>query len=86
LVKIAAFSGDVMLSLAEFDAALDRYLASDATPGQPQLALLQRWSEQLGQPETSLPSETELAEIRRQMWARIQVLTAAPDKPAAPNE
>jgi len=75
-----------MLSLAAFEAALDRYLTSDTLPSQPQMELLKRWSEQLGQPEASLLSEAELAETRRQMWARIQALTAASDELATPSE
>ena len=74
-----------MLTLEEFEAALARYAARDAQSDQPQAALLKRWCEQLGQPETSALSEAELAETRRRMWARIQALTASPDAPDAPQ-
>lgn len=74
-----------MLSLPEFEASLDQYLASEELPSPQQEALLKRWSEQLGQPEASPLDEAELAESRRLMWARIQALTASPDKPPTPG-
>jgi DNA-directed RNA polymerase specialized sigma24 family protein len=74
-----------MLSLPEFEALLDHYLASEELPNPHQVALLKRWSEQLGYPEAAPLQEAELAEIHRLMWARIQALTASPDEPPTPS-
>jgi DNA-directed RNA polymerase specialized sigma24 family protein len=74
-----------MLSLPEFEALLDYYLASEELPNPQQEALLKRWSEQLGQSETAPLGETELAESHRLMWARIQALTASPNEPPTPG-
>ena len=70
-----------MLSLPEFEALLDHYLASEELPNPQQEALIKRWSEQLGQPEAAPLSEAELAESRRLIWARIQTLTASSEEP-----
>jgi hypothetical protein len=74
-----------MLNLPEFEALLDQYLAGEKLPSPQQEALLKRWSEQLGQPETAPLSEAELAESRRLMWARLQALTASADEPPTPS-
>jgi len=74
-----------MLSLPEFEALLDQYLASEELPSPQQEALLKRWSEQLGQPEAASLSEADLAESHRLMWARIQALTTLADEPPAPG-
>jgi hypothetical protein len=74
-----------MLSLPEFEALLDQYLAGEKLPSPQQEALLKRWSEQLGQPEASSLSEADLAESRRLIWARIQTLTASADEPPTPS-
>lgn len=79
------FADAAMLTPEEFEAALDHYLAGDAPPSQPQVALLQRWSEQLDQPELSPLSAAELVETRRRMWARIQALTASSTALPAPS-
>ena len=74
-----------MLSLPEFEALLDQYLAGEKLPSPQQEALLKRWSEQLRQPEAAPLSEAELAESRRLMWARIQALTTSADEPPTPS-
>jgi hypothetical protein len=74
-----------MLSLSEFEALLDQYLASEELPSPQQVALLKRWSEQLGQPKATSLREAELAESHRLMWARIQALTASPNEPPTPS-
>ena len=74
-----------MLSLPEFEALLDQYLASEGIPNSQQILLLKRWSEQLGQSESTQLSACELAESRRLMWARIQALTALGDEPPMPS-
>jgi hypothetical protein len=74
-----------MLSLQEFEALLDQYLASEELPNSQQATLLERWSEQLGQSKPAQLSEGELAESHRLMWARIQALTASADEPPTPS-
>lgn len=74
-----------MLSLQEFEALLDQYLASEELPNAQHATVLKRWSEPLRQPEPTQLSEDELAESHRVMWARIQALTALDDEPPTPG-
>lgn len=63
-----------MLSQAEFDALLQRYLAGHSQPGEQQL--VERWCQQLGQDDTLLLSDHQQAEVKASMWLRIAQLTA----------
>jgi transmembrane sensor len=62
-----------MITQAEFDALLQRYLDGRSRPGEQ--ALVQRWSEQLGQEENLLLHPNLHEEVREAMWHRIVQLT-----------
>jgi transmembrane sensor len=62
-----------MITQAEFDALLQRYLDGRSRPGEQQL--VQRWSEQLGQEENLLLHPDLHDEVRTAMWHRIVQLT-----------
>ena len=63
-----------MMTPAEFDAMLQRYLADQSRPGEQHL--VEQWSEQLG-PAGQQPLPPPLREeVRQAMWQRIAVLTA----------
>jgi transmembrane sensor len=68
-----------MLSKAEFDALLQRYLAGRSQPGEQQL--VEQWSQQLGQEDNLLLDDQLGAEVKAAMWQRIAQLTDA--EPAA---
>lgn len=73
-----------MMTQAEFDALLQRYLDGQSRPGEQRL--VEQWNEQLGRAgQQSLPPHIR-EEVRTAMWQRIATLTAdpvAPDAPAA---
>lgn len=70
-----------MLSQAEFDALLQRYLAGHSRPGEQEL--VEQWSQQLGQPdEPPLPAHVR-AQVKAAMWDRVAQLTAD-ETPATP--
>jgi transmembrane sensor len=62
-----------MITQAEFDALLQRYLDGRSRPGEQQM--VQRWSEQLGQEENLLLHPDLHDEVRTAMWHRIVQLT-----------
>jgi transmembrane sensor len=62
-----------MITQVEFDALLQRYLDGRSRPGEQ--ALVQRWSEQLGQEENLLLHPSLHDEVRTAMWRRIVELT-----------
>ena len=64
-----------MLTLAEFDALLQRYLAGQSLPAEQRLVA--RWSQQLDELASPLLLPEQLAEARTAMWQRIVELTAA---------
>lgn len=67
-----------MMSQAEFDALLQRYLAGHSQPGEQQL--VEQWSQQLGEAdEQPLPAHVQ-AQVKAAMWDRVAQLTA--DEPA----
>lgn len=65
-----------MITQAEFDALLQRYLAGHSQPGERQL--VEQWSEQLGREENLLLHPHLQAEVKAAMWQRIVQLTAEP--------
>lgn len=70
-----------MLSQAEFDALLQRYLAGQSRPGERQL--VEGWSKQLGAEENlQLPPHWQV-EVKAAVWQRIARLTEAATPPAA---
>ncbi len=71
-----------MLTQAEFDAMLQRYL-NGRSPASEQ-RLVEQWSQQLGQQENLVVPPGLQAEARAAMWHRITQLTQ--DAPAAPAE
>lgn len=65
-----------MITQAEFDAMLQRYLDGRSSASERQL--VEQWSQQLGQDgEAKLPPEMQ-AQIRAAMWHRIALLTQDP--------
>jgi transmembrane sensor len=68
-----------MITQAEFDALLQRYLDGCSRPGEQQL--VQRWSEQLGQEENLLLHPALHNEVRTAMWHRIVQLTEGEEAP-----
>ena len=63
-----------MMTQAEFDALLQRYLDGQSRPGERQL--VEQWSEQLGHAEHQpLPLQLR-EEVRKAMWQQIVALTA----------
>jgi transmembrane sensor len=68
-----------MLSQAEFDALLQRYLAGQSQPGEQQL--VEQWCQQLGQDDSLLLEDHLHAEVKAAMWQRIAQLTA--DEPVS---
>jgi transmembrane sensor len=68
-----------MITQAEFDALLQRYLDGRSQPGEQQL--VQRWSEQLGQEENFLLHPDLHDEVRTAMWHRIVQLTEGDETP-----
>lgn len=69
-----------MMSQAEFDALLQRYLTGHSRPGEQEL--VEQWSQQLGAAhEQPLPAHVQ-AQVKAAMWDRVAQLTA--DEPVAP--
>ncbi len=62
-----------MITQAEFDALLQRYLDGHSLPGEQQL--VEKWSEQLGQEENLWLHPDLREEVRATMWHRIVQLT-----------
>ena len=69
-----------MITQAEFDALLQRYLAGDSQPGEQQL--VEQWSQQLGQEDNLLLHPHLWAEVKAAMWQRIVQLTEDAASPA----
>jgi len=68
-----------MLSQAEFDALLQRYLAGHSQPGEQQL--VEEWYQQMGQDQNLQLGDQLHTAVKAAMWQRIAQLTA--DEPAA---
>jgi hypothetical protein len=58
-----------MLTQAEFEALLDRYLAGTSSAADTQL--VERWYRQLGQGETPVLAEADQQAVQVTLWARI---------------
>ena len=71
-----------MITQAEFDALLQRYLAGHCRPGEQRL--VEQWSQQLGQDDNLLLNPHLQAEVKAAMWQRIVQLTADAESPALP--
>lgn len=71
-----------MISQAEFDALLQRYLAGQSRPGEQQL--VEQWSQQLGEANNQPLSAHMQAQVKAAMWERIAQCTADEPAPAAP--
>jgi transmembrane sensor len=69
-----------MMSQAEFDALLQRYLTGQSWPGEQQL--VEQWSQQLGEADDQPLPAHQHAQVKAAMWERIAQLTA--DESAAP--
>jgi transmembrane sensor len=69
----------VMITQAEFDALLQRYLDGRSQPGEQQL--VEQWSAQLGQEENLLLHPSLHQEVRTAMWHRIVQLTEGDEVP-----
>ncbi|WP_324675867.1 FecR family protein [Hymenobacter sp. GOD-10R] len=63
-----------MMTQAEFEALLQRYLDGNSQPGERQL--VEKWSQQLGQEENLVLDRSLHEEVRTAMWQRIMQLTA----------
>lgn len=68
-----------MITQAEFEAILQRYLDGESRPGEQQL--VDKWSAQLGQEENLVLSLDLHEEVRTAMWSKIVQLTG--DEPVA---
>ncbi|GGF12521.1 FecR family protein [Hymenobacter cavernae] len=62
-----------MMTQAEFESLLQRYLDGQSRPGEQQL--VEKWSEQLGQEENLILDRSLHEEVRAEMWRRIVQLT-----------
>lgn len=71
-----------MLSQADFDALLQRYLDGTCRPAEQRL--VERWSATLGQDEEYLLPPSLQQEVRAAMWQRIVQLTADADAATPP--
>ncbi|GAB3636638.1 FecR family protein [Hymenobacter arcticus] len=65
-----------MITQAEFDDLLQRYLCGRSPASEQQL--VEQWSQQLGQAENLLLQPESQEQVRAAMWQRIEQLTQAP--------
>ncbi|WP_375437572.1 FecR domain-containing protein [uncultured Hymenobacter sp.] len=73
-----------MLTQAEFEAILQRYLDGRSQPGEAQL--VEKWSEQLGLEENLVLSLDQHEEVRAAMWHKIVALTGGESTPELVQE